>query len=94
MNSLPDYLLKYCEILEQAFPKGVEKEECLILLYILHSNFSQRNLALLISECFRKDYYEILHNLYGIDEDYFHPDKVNEIKDKLSSFDFFELFEK
>ena len=86
MNSLPDYLEEHFLILRKAFPNAITEEEVEIIIFLLQGNFSQRNVALLISGCFGLDFYKTLNIVQGAgtNEGERNSLKVIEIKEKLA----------
>ena len=65
MDILPDYMQENCRILKAIFPYDISEEDIEILVFLLHQNFSQRNLATLISSSLNKDYHRLLNIVSG-----------------------------
>lgn len=65
MSELPDYLQGDYEILKKAFPQKISEEELEILILLIHENYSQRNLARLLSKTFDFDYHYVLNAVFG-----------------------------
>lgn len=85
MEELPGYLQKYCDILRKVFPNGIIDEEIEILVFLLHENFPQRNLARLISLSLNTDYFKIYNVIAGAggNEGEKNVDRLEEIRTDL-----------
>ena len=53
-------------MLANTFSSGVPEEHYFILLKILYEELSARNLALVISEVTKKEYSEVINNIYRL----------------------------
>lgn len=63
---VPAHLRSSHRMLKAAFPEGIGREDYLVLLSLLRDEFSQRNLAELMTHCFGANYYDALHDVYGV----------------------------
>jgi hypothetical protein len=65
MEELPDYLQDDYQVLKNIFAQKISQEDLEILILLIHENFSQRNLAILLSYSFELDYHEVLNVVFG-----------------------------
>ncbi|GFE68140.1 DUF3349 domain-containing protein [Chroococcus sp. FPU101] len=54
------------QLLQCAFPKGIEDQEYFPLLSILYEQMSDRSLARVIAEFTEKEYHSVLNDLYQV----------------------------
>ena len=78
-------------LLQKAFPKGISEEEYFTLLDLLYEDFSDRNLAELISYFHKKEYSEVMNDIYS-SQSTKKPLKqsVNTLKERMKPFGYDE----
>lgn len=65
-KTIPAHLVSTYQLLQCAFPQGIEAQEYLPLLSILHEDMSDRSLAQVIAEFTGKEYPAVLNDVYRI----------------------------
>jgi len=65
-STIPSHLSSTYELVEQAFPDGVEPENYFPLLAILSKEMSDRNLAETLAILTERDYSLILNDIYAV----------------------------
>lgn len=60
------YLKSTYELINRTFPNGIDTESYFPLLALLELEMSDRNLAKTIAYCRKKDYSEILNDIYAV----------------------------
>ncbi|MGG6267657.1 hypothetical protein ACQ4M3_11635 [Leptolyngbya sp. AN03gr2] len=81
-KTIPTHLVSTYQLLQCAFPQGIEEQEYLPLLSILYKQMSDRGLAQVIAELTGREYPIVLNDVYrvGMAEGSF---AVEEVKQKL-----------
>lgn len=72
------HLEKDFRLLKETFREEFDESEYLELLYLLSQDFSQRNLAELVSNVFNKDYIEVLNDIYFVGSSQFSPNRFRQ----------------
>lgn len=85
IEHVPTHLRSSYEMLKRAFPTPPDRDDYLALLSLLHSEFSQRNLAELMSHCFGVNYHSALNDLYFVGSHEYEPGigTIERIKSRL-----------
>jgi hypothetical protein len=65
-KTIPSHLVSTYQLLQCAFPQGVETQEYLPLLSILYEQMSDRSLAQVIAELTGKEYSIVLNDIYHV----------------------------
>lgn len=65
-KTIPDHLVSTYQLLECAFPQGIEEQEYLPLLSIFYEQMSDRNLAQVIAEFMGREYPAVLNDVYQV----------------------------
>ena len=65
-NAIAPHLKSTCELIDRAFPDGVDTESYFPLLALLESEMSDRNLAETIAYFTKRDYEEVLNDTYAV----------------------------
>lgn len=65
-KTIPAHLVSTYQLLQCAFPQGIEEQEYLPLLSILYEEMSDRSLAQVISEFIGKEYPAVLNDVYRV----------------------------
>ncbi len=65
-KTIPAHLISTYQLLQCAFPQGVEKQEYLPLLSILYEQMSDRSLAQVIAEFTGREYHAVLNDVYQV----------------------------
>ena len=65
-TTIPSYLQTIQQLLDLAFPDGVDPSLYFPLLTVLEPEFSERNLALIVANLTQKDYSLVQNDLYLI----------------------------
>jgi hypothetical protein len=90
LEGIPTHLQSSYGMLKCAYPKGVGRDDYLAVLFILHNEFSQRNLAELMTHCFQVDYSSALNDVYfvGSHEYQIEKDALEGIRSRLEACGF------
>lgn len=65
-KTIPAHLVSTYQLLQCAFPQGIEEQEYLPLLSILYEEMSDRSLAQVIAEFTGREYYAVLNDVYRV----------------------------
>ncbi|MCU0534364.1 MAG: DUF3349 domain-containing protein [Hydrococcus sp. Prado102] len=65
-KTIPAHLVSTYQLLQCAFPQGIEEREYLPLLSILYKEMSDRCLAQVIAEFTEKEYPAVLNDVYRV----------------------------
>lgn len=65
-KTIPAHLVSTYQLLQCAFPQGIEEQEYLPLLSILSEDMSDRSLAQVIAEFTGKEYPAVLNDVYRV----------------------------
>ncbi|MBV9387098.1 MAG: DUF3349 domain-containing protein [Chroococcidiopsidaceae cyanobacterium CP_BM_ER_R8_30] len=65
-RTIPAHLVSTYQLLQRAFPQGIEEQEYLPLLSILYEEMSDRSLAQVIAEFTGKEYPAVLNDVYRV----------------------------
>ncbi len=65
-KTVPAHLVSTYQLLECAFPQGIEEQEYLPLLSILYEQMSDRSLAQVIAEFTGREYHTVLNDVYRV----------------------------
>ncbi|MBV8887988.1 MAG: DUF3349 domain-containing protein [Chroococcidiopsidaceae cyanobacterium CP_BM_RX_35] len=65
-KTVPAHLASTYQLLECAFPQGIEEQEYLPLLSILYAQMSDRSLAQVIAEFTGSEYHAVLNDVYRV----------------------------
>jgi hypothetical protein len=65
-KTIPAHLVSTYQLLQCAFPQGIEAQEYFPLLSILHEEMSDRSLAQVMSEFTGKEYPAVLNDVYRV----------------------------
>jgi hypothetical protein len=65
-KTIPSHLVSTYQLLQCAFPQGIEPQEYLPLLSILYEQMSDRTLAQVIAELTGKEYSVVLNDIYDV----------------------------
>lgn len=65
-KTIPAHLVSTYQLLQCAFPQGIEEQEYLPLLSILYEEMSDRSLAQVIADFTEKDYPAVLNDVYRV----------------------------
>ncbi len=65
-TTIPAHLMSTYQLLQCAFPQGIEESEYLPLLSILYKEMSDRSLAQVIAEWMGREYYAVLNDVYRV----------------------------
>ena len=91
-KTIPAHLVSTYQLLQCAFPQGIEEQEYLPLLSILYEQMSDRSLAQAIAEFTGRDYQIVLNDVYRVGTAETFPSKgeevLNSIKQKLMCCDY------
>lgn len=61
---LPDYLMSTYTLLKNTYNEGIPEDEYYSILFLLYDHMSHRNLAEVISYFTKKQYAEVLNNVF------------------------------
>ncbi|MER3494558.1 MAG: DUF3349 domain-containing protein [Mastigocladus sp. ERB_26_2] len=91
-KTIPAHLVSTYQLLQCAFPQGIEEREYLPLLSILYEQMSDRSLAQVIAEFTGREYYAVLNDVYRVGTGGTFPSEVEEVlncvKQKLIRCDY------
>lgn len=88
-EAIPAYLASTYQLLQCAFPYGIDEGEYLPLLTLLYEHMSDRSLAQVIADYARRDYYIVLNDVYRIGNTKANSsDIVESVKQKLINCDY------
>ena len=65
-KTIPAHLVSTYQLLQAAFPQGIEDQEYLPLLSILYEQMSDRSLAQVIAEFTGREYHTVLNDVYRV----------------------------
>jgi hypothetical protein len=65
-KTIPAHLVSTYQLLQCAFPQGVEDQEYLPLLSVLYEHMSDRSLAQAIADFTGREYYLVLNDVYRL----------------------------
>lgn len=91
-ESIPGDLRSSCRMIKSAFPKGIEPNDYLALLSLLHDQFSHRGLAKTVAHCFGLDYYEALNDVAYVGSREYQPSEeaIGRVRNRLIPYGYFE----
>jgi hypothetical protein len=90
-KTIPAHLASTYQLIQCAFPHGIDNQMYFPLLRILYEHMSDRNLAQVISEYSGKDYYGVLNDIYGVGElGTVLPEGIDSVKQKLMNCNYYE----
>ena len=88
-KTIPGYLASTYNLIECAFPEGIDEQRYWALLSILYQNMSDRSLAQVIAECTGKDYHVVLNDVYRVGSmTNFSSEVIDSVKQKLMNCDY------
>ena len=84
-ETVPAHLQGSYRMLKAAFPEDIDRGDYITLLSLLHDEFSNRNLAELMSHCFGVDYHGALNDVYYVGSPEFKrdPEALGRMKQRL-----------
>jgi hypothetical protein len=86
-KTIPTHLTNTYQLIQRAFPQGLDEQVYLPLLSILSEQMSDRTLAQVIAEYTGKDYHGVLNDVYqagsGIESS---TETIEAVKQRLASF--------
>lgn len=65
-KTIPAYLASTYQLIQCAFPQGIDDRIYLPMLSILYKNMSDRSLAKVVAEYTGKDYHVVLNDVYRV----------------------------
>jgi hypothetical protein len=65
-KTIPTHLASTYQLLQRAFPNGIDEQFYLPLLSILYEQMSDQNLAQVIAEFTGRDYHAVLNDVYRV----------------------------
>ncbi|WP_414586678.1 DUF3349 domain-containing protein [Scytonema sp. PCC 10023] len=65
-KTIPAHLVSTYQLLQCAFPQGIEEQEYIPLLSILYEQMSDRGLAQVIAEFTDREYHAVLNDVYRV----------------------------
>lgn len=65
-KTIPAHLVSTYQLLQCAFPQGIEEQEYIPLLSILYEQMSDRGLAQVIAEFTAREYHAVLNDIYRV----------------------------
>ena len=91
-KTIPIHLSSTYQLLQRAFPQGVDERFYWPLLSILQQQMSDRNLAEVIAELTGRDYHAVLNDVYRVAAAMHHPiqppvspELIQSVQQKLTS---------
>ena len=81
-KTIPAHLVSTYQLLQCAFPQGIEEQEYLPLLSILYEQMSDRSLAQVIAEFTGREYHAALNDVYRVGAA--EASKVGEVVDSVN----------
>lgn len=82
-QTIPAYLVSTYQLLQCAFPQGIEEQEYLPLLSILYEEMSDRSLAQVICEFTGKEYPAVLNDVYRVGSAESVSSAIEEVRDSV-----------
>lgn len=83
-KTIPTHLVSTYQLLQCAFPQGINEQFYLPLLSILYEEMSDRNLAQVIAEFTGRDYHAVLNDVYRVvATPTFSPELIEAVQQKL-----------
>jgi hypothetical protein len=90
-KTIPTHLVSTYQLLQCAFPQGIDEQFYLPLLSILYEEISDRNLAQVIAEFTGRDYYSVLNDVYRVAvTSEFAPEHIKSVRQKLMNCNYEE----
>jgi hypothetical protein len=80
-KTIPAHLVSTYQLLQCAFPQGIEDEEYFPLLSILYEQMSDRSLAQVIAEFTEREYPAVLNDVYRVGS----PEMIPSVEEVLDS---------
>jgi len=88
-KTIPAHLVSAYQVMQSAFPSGIEEQEYLPLLSILYEHLSDRSLAQVIAEYTGRNYHVVLNDVYRVGATAAFPtETVKVVKQKLMHSDY------
>jgi hypothetical protein len=85
-KTIPAHLASTYQLIQCAFPQGIDEHKCLPMLSILYKNMSDRSLAQVIADYTGKDYHIVLNDIYRVGSmTTFSSEIIDSVKQKLMS---------
>ncbi|MEH2251649.1 DUF3349 domain-containing protein [Nostoc sp.] len=85
-KTIPAHLASTYQLIQCAFPQGIDEQRYLPLLSILYKNMSDRSLAQVVAEYTGKDYHFVLNDVYRVGSmTNFSSEIMDSVKQKLMS---------
>ncbi|MGK7937030.1 MAG: DUF3349 domain-containing protein [Xenococcaceae cyanobacterium] len=82
ITTITPYLKTTRELIQRAFPHGIQSDVYFPLLNILEPSLSDRNLALVIASLTDKEYSQVLNDIYQVKS---HPHNNSELLQSVQS---------
>ncbi len=93
-GTIAPYLLSTYQMINCAFPDGIESEAYLPLLALLYDEMSDRSLARLVADYTGKDYYIVLNDVYRVKStDVPSPESIARVRKRLLACGYEEWLE-
>jgi hypothetical protein len=80
-KTIPAHLVSTYQLLQCAFPQGIEEQEYFPLLSILYEQMSDRSLAQVIAEFTEREYPAVLNDVYRVGS----PEMLSSVEEVLDS---------
>ncbi|MEH1790446.1 DUF3349 domain-containing protein [Nostoc sp.] len=88
-KTIPAHLASTYELIQCAFPQGIDEQKYLPMLSILYTNMSDRSLAQVIADYTGKDYHIVLNDVYRVGSmTTFSDEVIDSVKQKLNTPDY------
>ncbi|MFN6536584.1 MAG: DUF3349 domain-containing protein [Nostoc sp. EkiNYC01] len=88
-KTIPVHLGSTYQLIQCAFPQGIDDRGYLPLLSILYKNMSDRSLAKVVAEYTGKDYHVVLNDVYRVGSiTTFSSEVINLVQQKLNDCDY------
>jgi uncharacterized protein YktB (UPF0637 family) len=85
-KDIPNNLFSTYQMLDGAFGNGIQEKQYFALLDILYEELSDRNLALIMSKITKKEYSEVLNDIYKLSKTIIKEDMHKEVLDRLKVY--------
>lgn len=82
-STIAPYLLSTYQMINCAFPDGIESETYLPLLVLLYDQMSNRSLAGVVAEYTGEDYYVVLNDVYRVCTYVPEPEAIAKVRRRL-----------
>jgi hypothetical protein len=82
-QTIAPHLASTYQLIQSAFPQGIDDESYAALLALLGEEMSDRTLAQVVADCTGKEYAVVLNDIYGVANQTVPSPVLSEVKQRL-----------